>query len=150
MRVLISSCICGDNCKYNGGSNYNEQVTKMLKKHDIIKICPEMLYGMPTPRKSAELVNGVVMDIDGKNVDYEYRAAVELAMQEIQYKDIDLVILQSRSPTCGVDFIYDGSFSGQLKRGKGLFAQALIEAGYTVVDVENFEKLRDILNPGHK
>ena len=94
---------------------------------------------MTIPRKSAEIVDGVVRDIDGKNVDKEYRWAVEIALKQIEKLDIDLVILQSRSPACGVNSIYDGSFTGTLISGQGLFAKALIDAGYKVKDVEDFE-----------
>lgn len=138
MKILVSSCVMGKNCKYNGGNNYNSRVMEFLKDKEVIEICPELLADLPIPRPSAELVDGVVMSIDGENVDKEYRHAVELAMREIGNVDIDLVILQSRSPTCGVNQIYDGSFTGRLIKGQGLFAQALIKAGYKVVDAEDF------------
>ena len=101
MKILVSSCVMGKNCKYNGGNNYNSRVMEFLKDKEVIEICPELLTDLPIPRPSAELVDGVVMSIDGENVDKEYRHAVELAMREIGNVDIDLVILQSRSPTCG-------------------------------------------------
>lgn len=138
MKILVSSCVMGKNCKYNGGNNYNSRVMEFLKDKEVIEICPELLADLPTPRPSAELVDGVVTSIDGENVDKEYRHAVELAMREIGNVDIDLVILQSRSPTCGVNQVYDGSFTGRLIKGQGLFAQALIMAGYEVVDAEDF------------
>lgn len=138
MKILVSSCVMGKNCKYNGGNNYNSRVMEFLKDKEVIEICPELLTDLPIPRPSAELVDGVVMSIDGENVDKEYRHAVELAMREIGNVDIDLIILQSRSPTCGVNQVYDGSFTGRLIKGQGLFAQALIKAGYKVVDAEDF------------
>ena len=94
---------------------------------------------MTIPRKSAEIVDGVVRDIEGKNVDKEYRLAVKIALKQIEKMNIDLVVLQSRSPTCGVNSIYDGSFTGKLIPGQGLFAKALIDAGYKVKDIEDFE-----------
>ena len=127
MKVLVSSCIMGKNCKYNGGNNLNPKVVEFLKDKEVIEICPELLANMPTPRPSAEIVNGIVMDINGNIVDEEYRHAVQLALNEIRSMEIDLVILQSRSPTCAVKNIYDGSFTGKLIKGQGLFAQALID-----------------------
>ena len=138
MKVLVSSCIMGKNCKYNGGNNLNPKVVEFLKDKEVIEICRELLANMPTPRPSAEIVNGIVMDINGNVVDEEYRHAVQLALNEIRSMEIDLVILQSRSPTCAVKNIYDGSFTGKLIKGQGLFAQALIEAGYKVLDSEDF------------
>ena len=138
MRILVSACILGDNCKYNGKSNRNQFAIDLMKNHEIIPICPEILAGMPTPRPCAEIVNGVVMDENGNDVHAEYISAVEMALSKIENLDIDLAVLQSRSPTCGVNQIYDGSFSGNLKTGMGLFAQALKQKGYTVIDIETY------------
>ena len=141
MRVLVSSCILGENCKYNGKNNRNELALDFLKDKEVVSICPEMLAGMSTPRACAELVDGVVMDHAGNNLDADYRKAVALALSEIMEEDFDLVILQSRSPTCGVNTIYDGTFSGKITPGSGIFAKALIEKGYHVIDVENLHDL---------
>jgi len=140
MKVVVSACIMGENCKYNGRSNKNQLVIDFLKDKEVIRICPERLAGMGTPRPCAEIVNGIVMDENGENIDAEYRNGVMLALTEIQEEDIDFVILQSRSPTCGVNKIYDGSFSGKLIPGMGLFAQELKQRGYKVVDVEEIEQ----------
>ncbi|MBV7272757.1 DUF523 domain-containing protein [Clostridium sp. PL3] len=114
MKVLVSSCIIGCNCKYNGGNNLNSRVVDFLKDEEVIEVCPEMLVGMSIPRASAEIVDGCVTESNGKDVDKEYRKGVEMALEKIKQEDIDLVILQSRSPTCGVNRIYDGSFTGKL------------------------------------
>ena len=141
MKILVSACTIGCNCKYNGKSNRNEDVIKYLRDKEVISICPEALGNMGTPRPCAEIVDGIVMDEHGKNVDAEFRNAVDLALGKIKDEKIDLVILQSRSPTCGVNRIYDGTFSGKLIPGQGLFAQALIQRGYRVVDAEDVPKL---------
>ena len=141
MKILVSACTIGCNCKYNGKSNRNEDVIKYLRDKEVISICPEALGNMGTPRPCAEIVDGIVMDEHGKNVDAEFRNAVDLALEKIKDEKIDLVILQSRSPTCGVNRIYDGTFSGKLIPGQGLFAQALIQRGYRVVDAEDVPKL---------
>ena len=103
---------------------------------DSISICPEVLAGMKIPRPCAEIVNGIVVDENGNDVNSEYNKAVSMALSKIQNEDIDLVILQSRSPTCGVNQIYDGSFTGKLISGMGFFAKALKQRGYNVIDVE--------------
>lgn len=139
MKVLVSSCILGRNCKYNGGNNLNSNVIKFLKDKEVVEICPELLANMPIPRPSAELVKGIVTDIYGNNVDDSYQHASQLALEKIKDIEIDLVILQSRSPTCGVNQIYDGSFTNKLIEGQGLFAKALIQAGYKVLDSEEFK-----------
>lgn len=136
MKILVSACILGQNCKYNGKNNRNPLVITFLKDKQIIPICPEILAGMKTPRPCAEIVNGIVMDENGNNVHSEYTNAVALALSQIENEDIDFAILQSRSPTCGVNQIYDGSFRGRLTSGMGLFAKALCQKGYKIIDVE--------------
>ena len=125
--------------KYNGKNNKNLAAINYLKDKEIICICPEQLAGMATPRPCAEIVNGVVTDENGNDVDLEYKRAVSMALSQIQHEDIELAILQSRSPTCGVNQIYDGSFTGKLISGMGLFAKALKERGIKVIDVEEVE-----------
>ena len=137
MKVLVSACITGHNCKYNGGNNFNPNVIEFLRGKEIIEICPEILAGMNIPRASAEIVGEYVTECNGKNVHKDYEKGVELALEKIKYENIDLVILQSRSPTCGVNHIYDGSFNGIKKKGQGIFAKALINNGYKVIDSED-------------
>ena len=139
MKILVSTCLLGENCKYNGRNNYNADVVEFVKDKEVLSICPEMIAGMGCPRTPIELVDGVLMDRNGNNVDTAMREAVEKAMELIRKEDIQCAILQSRSPTCGVNQIYDGSFSGKLITGSGIFAQALKDAGYTVIDAEDIK-----------
>lgn len=83
------------------------------------------------------------MDRDGKNVDAAMREAVARALEQIRQEEIQCAILQSRSPACGVNRVYDGSFSGKRVSGSGIFAQALKDAGYKVIDAEDIQKGRD-------
>ena len=137
MKILVSTCLLGRNCKYNGGNNYNERVAEFVKGREVIEVCPEELAGLGVPRNPVEIVNGVVMDREGNSVDEVLRAAVKKAVAELEIEEIDCAILQSRSPTCGVNQIYDGTFSGTRISGSGIFAQALKEAGVKVIDVED-------------
>lgn len=121
---------------YNGKNNENIAAMNFLKDKEVISICPEVLAGMKIPRSCAEIVDGRVVDENGNDVSLEYDKAVAVALSKIQNEEIDLVILQSRSPTCGVNQIYDGSFTGKLIPGMGLFAKALKQRGYNVIDVE--------------
>ena len=73
MKIAVSSCLLGDNCKYNGGNNYSEKVIKFVEEHEVISVCPEVLGGLPIPRESAEIVNGVVSLKDGSSVDKMFR-----------------------------------------------------------------------------
>ena len=137
MKIAVSACLLGDNCKYNGGNNYSEKVAEFVKGHDIIPICPEIMGGLPTPRKPSEIVNGIVKHKDGTSVDAEFRKGAKLALNEVITNGVDLVILQSRSPSCGVKHIYDGTFSGTLIPGQGIFAELLKENNIRVLDVSD-------------
>ena len=134
---MVSACLLGENCKYNGGNNRNPELLRLLSGHEIIPVCPEVLGGLPTPRIPAEIVNGTVVNREGVSVDdafrYGAKKALEIAMQEKP----DLIVLQSRSPSCGVKEIYDGTFSGKLIPGHGVFAEMALQAGFRVADVED-------------
>ena len=139
MKVLVSACIMGENCKYNGKNNYNSKIAAFLDDKEIIMICPEILSGLGTPRNCAEIVNDKIVDIKGNDVDEEYRRGIDLALEKIQDEQIDSSILQSRSPTCGVHQIYDGCFFGVLIKGQGLFAKELILKGFKVLDSDELK-----------
>lgn len=140
MKVVVSACLLGENCKYNGGNNYNSAVVEFVRDKEVLPVCPELMAGMGCPRTPIEIVDGVLMDRDGKNVDAAMREAVATAMNQISSKEILCAVLQSRSPTCGVNQVYDGSFSGKLIPGAGIFTQALKDAGYRVIDAEDIGK----------
>lgn len=137
MKILVSACLLGENCKYNGRNNYSSAVAEFLKDKKVLSICPEMMAGMGCPRTPIEIVDGVLKDRNGNNVDASMREAVEKAMDMIRREDIQRAVLQSRSPTCGVNQVYDGTFSGKLISGSGIFAQALKNEGYCVIDAED-------------
>lgn len=140
MKILVSACLLGENCKYNGGNNYNSAVAEFVRDKEVLPICPEMLAGMGCPRTPIEIVDGVLMDRNGRNVDAAMRGVVAEALKQISSEEIQCAVLQSRSPTCGVNQVYDGSFTGKLIPGAGIFAQALKDAGYQVIDVEDIGK----------
>ena len=137
MTILVSACLLGENCKYNGGNNRNERVLKFVEGHDVIPVCPEMLGGLPCPRKPVEWVGDRVLTRDGDDCTEHFRRGVEAALVLIADKPVELAILQSRSPTCGVKQIYDGSFSGVRIDGMGALARALHERGVPLMDAED-------------
>ena len=142
MKIMVSACLLGQMCKYNGESNRNERLIRLLSGHDVIPVCPEVLGGLPVPRKPAEIVRGEVINRDGVSVDAAFRAGAEKAFLTAMEEKPDLIILQSRSPSCGVNGIYDGSFSGKMIPGRGVFADMLLKKGFPAVDVEDsFDKL---------
>lgn len=137
MKVIVSACLLGRNCKYNGGNNFDQKVADFLDGKEIIPVCPEELAGLGVPRTPMEIVNGVLINRDGVNVDEPVRTAVSQILEELKGQQIAYAILKSRSPTCGVHQVYDGTFSGTLIDGAGTLAQALMAAGYAVMDNED-------------
>ena len=137
MKIAVSACLLGENCKYNGGNNYHEKLAKYLEGHEVVGVCPEVLGGLPTPRKSSEIVDGVVRHKDGTSVDEEFRKGAEASLKIVKEMGAELVILQSRSPSCGVGTIYDGTFSKTLIPGDGVFVKLLKENGIRVMDVQD-------------
>lgn len=135
-KVIISACLLGENCKYNGGNNYTQAVVDYVRGHQVIPVCPEMEAGMGCPRIPIEIVDGVLRDQNGKDVSAAMDRVIAQRLEMLRDADIDCAILKSRSPTCGVLQVYDGSFSGKLISGSGVFAQALKDAGYRVIDAE--------------
>ena len=140
MKIVVSACLLGENCKYNGGNNYCPQVVSFVEGHQVIPVCPEMEAGMGCPRIPVEIRDGILTDRDGNNVDGPMREAIRRRLESLEGEEILCAILKSRSPTCGVRQIYDGSFTGQLIDGSGLFAAAMKEAGYRVIDSEDIGK----------
>ncbi len=137
MKIIVSACLLGQKCKYNGGDNYCQKVLDHVKGHEVIPVCPEVSGGLPTPRTPCEIVDGVVLNKNGENKDKEFRAGAELCLKKAIDENADLAILQSRSPSCGVNQIYDGTFSGTLIDGSGIFATMLSENGIKVLDAED-------------
>ena len=135
MKIMVSACLIGENCKYNGKNNKNEKVLALLEGNEVIPICPEVMGGLPTPRVPAEVVRDVVTTRDGRVVDQEFRRGARLSLAVAQREKPDLIILQSRSPSCGARQRYDGTFTGTLIDRPGVTAELLIENGFQPVDV---------------
>lgn len=139
MKIAVSACLLGENCKYNGRNNYNSELVEFLREHEVVAICPEVLGGLPTPREPSEIVDGIVRQKDGTSVDKEFRFGARKALEKVLQENCELVILQSRSPSCGVNEIYDGTFSKKLISGDGIFVRLLREHKIPAIDVEKFK-----------
>lgn len=133
-KVLVSACLLGENCKYNGGNNLDPKVVEFVRDKVVIPVCPERCLGCP--RTPMEIVDGVLTNRDGQVVDAQVRAAVAEILKQIRGEQISCAVLKSRSPTCGVKQVYDGTFSGKLVSGSGVLAKGLMDAGYRVQDAE--------------
>ena len=148
--ILVSACLLGINCKYNGKNNRNPFVLELGQKSPLVPVCPEQLGGLPTPRVCAEITGGAgkevlekkarVVNHQGEEVtSYFLKGAAEtLRLAEIMGSN--MAILKSHSPSCGSGFIYSGEFDGKLKEGEGVTAALLREKGLLVLDEKIFSK----------
>ena len=143
MKIMVSACLAGENCKYNGGNNRSEKVLRLMAANEVLTVCPEQMGGLPTPRVPSEIRDGVVTAKDGRIVDAQFRAGAAKCLEIAKIEQPDLIVLQSRSPSCGVKQRYDGTFTGTLVNGAGVSAQLLMENGFRCVDVEDLVEVHD-------
>ena len=133
-KVIVSACLLGENCKYNGGNNYSEKVARYLADKEVIAVCPEVMGGLPVPRPRVELIDIIAVNDNGEFVVAYFSAGVEAVRNKLENQEIAVAILQPRSPSCGATEIYDGSFSGKLISGEGKLAKILRQEGILVLD----------------
>lgn len=137
MKYAVSACLMGINCKYDGGNNEHIKLQEFLKDKEYILICPEVAGGMSVPRIPCEIKNGVVLNRHGEDMSEYFRLGAQKELQKLKKHKIDVVILQPRSPSCGIGQIYDGSFTKTLIQKNGIFAQACINENITVLSPDD-------------
>lgn len=130
--ILVSACLLGCACRYDGQSKPNPLVQELARRGLAVPVCPEQLGGLPTPRNPSERRGDRVVMSDGRDVTAEYRRGAEEALRLLDFFHAEGAVLKERSPSCGKGVIYDGSFSGALTEGDGVFAQLLRERGVPV------------------
>lgn len=141
MKLLVSACLLGANCKYSGDHNFCPAVAALAERHTLIPVCPEQLGGLPTPRTPAERVGERVMTEDGRDVTEQYRRGAEEAVKLAKLLGAEGAVLKFRSPSCGCGTIYDGTFSHTRIPGNGVAAQAILDLGLPVWTEENIDDL---------
>ncbi len=140
MKIAVSSCLLGVNCKYNGKSNYNDDIIKLKEKYELVPICPEVLGGLSIPRVPAEIINNKVINQVGIDVTSNYNEGAKKALKILQENNIKIAILKSKSPSCGKDQIYDGTFSHTLIQGNGVTTNLFLENDIVVLNENNFKQ----------
>ncbi len=164
---IVSACLLGANCKYDGGNNDNEVVKDFCEGHKILAVCPETAGGLKSPRPPAEQVcvpdaNGSeeavmrVVNCKGEDVTEYFRRGAEICMEKVMaacgtpdqrnYEPPELAILKANSPSCGSGCVYDGTFTHTLVEGDGLFAELLKKAGINVITEKDIEKTQNDQN----
>lgn len=139
--VLISGCLIGLCCRYDGEQKRNKNIAALMEKYYLIPVCPEQLGGLKTPRNPSEIREGRVISSDGTDVTAEYRRGAEEALKLALFFGCKKAILKERSPSCGFGKIYDGSFSGRLIDGNGVAAALLAANGIEIYGEGGIESL---------
>ncbi|MFO7819459.1 MAG: DUF523 domain-containing protein [Halanaerobacter sp.] len=151
--ILVSACLLGEDCKYDGGNNETEEIRVLFDEEELISVCPERLGGLTIPRPPAEIQNGTgedvlqnqaeVRDKEGQDLTDEFLAGARQTLEKAVANDCKLAIFKARSPSCGTEEIYDGSFSGEQKEGVGVTTALLERAGIRVFNEDNLMKVKE-------
>ena len=142
MRVAISACLLGAPVRYDGGSKPAAEVQRLAGRVDVVRVCPETASGLPVPRPPAEQVGGRVLLADGRDVTEEFALGAERCAGLVSRPPVSLAVLKAKSPSCGVGLVYDGTYSGRLVAGQGVFAERLEREGICVVTEETVRACR--------
>ena len=132
--MLVSACLCGINCKYNGTNNYNEKVFNLVKEGNAIPVCPEQLGGLTTPRIPSEIKDNKVINKDGIDVTNNFIKGANEVLDLCKKLNINKVILKSKSPSCGMGLIYSGNFDDKLVEGNGILTDLLLKNNIEVIN----------------
>lgn len=150
--IIVSACLCGINCKYNGGNNLDARVLKLMQEGKTIPVCPEQLGGMQTPRDPHEIVNGSGLDVllgkarihglKGDDSTSKFIVGAYETLKIAKEASASTAILKAGSPSCGVSQIYDGTFTSTKRPGNGVTAELLLSRGIKVYTEENLDELK--------
>ncbi len=141
MNILVSACLLGESCRYDGQSKGVKQVIKLREKYNLIPVCPEVLGGLSTPRTPCEIIGNKVISKNGEDRTENYKKGAEIALKKAQENDCKIAVLKANSPSCSCHKVYDGSFSKTLIEGSGITAALLIKNGIRVIDENELEEL---------
>lgn len=142
-KLLVSACLLGHNCKYNGKNNYNKDVVELENKFEIIPVCPETFGGLPIPRVPNEIINGRAISKNGEDFTKQYIDGAEKTLYIANESNAVYAVLKEKSPSCGHGVIYDGTFTSTLTPGNGITAQMLLDNGVLVFGESEIAKLLD-------
>ncbi len=134
--IIVSSCLAGCNCRYDGKSNSKKEIIDLVERGEAIPLCAELIGGLPIPRKSCEIINNRVVDAVANDYTDNFEIGAKKILEIAKILNIKKAILQQKSPSCGYGKIYDGTFSGKLIEGNGILAELLAQNG---IDIESVE-----------
>lgn len=134
-KILVSACLLGVNCRYDGGNNHSDKIDEFLKDYEIIPICPEIMGGLTTPRIASERLKDKVITKDGRDVTKQYIKGAEECLFLAKKYNVKKALLKLRSPSCGNEKIYDGTFTHTVIDGDGVTAELLKNNGIEIISI---------------
>lgn len=141
MKILVSKCLLGERCRFDGRSKANQKVLDFLKDHEIIPVCPEVMGGMQIPHTPCERIDDKVMGKDGNDYTDKFQNGAKIALDLCLANDCHYAILKAKSPSCGHDYIYDGNFNGTLIKGHGCLTEKLLKHDIKIYNEDEIEQL---------
>lgn len=141
MNVLVSACLMGFRCRYDGDAQRLDCLDALRERHVLVPVCPEVMGGLPTPREPSEIRSGRVVTRDGRDVTEAFARGAREAEKIALACGCRCALLKERSPSCGLGRVYDGTFTGTLTRGDGLCARLLSRRGLRVLGESQAEEL---------
>ncbi|MGM0508909.1 MAG: DUF523 domain-containing protein [Fusobacteriota bacterium] len=133
-KIIVSTCLMGINCKYNGENNYSHFLDVLKEKINLIMVCPEILGGMPTPRNPVEInQNRRVKSKKGIDYTWKFQKGARESLKIAKKNNCKLAILKSKSPSCGYREIYDGTFTKKLINGNGIAAEYFLKNDIKII-----------------
>lgn len=145
INLIISSCLCGNNTKYNGGNNLIDKLDILEEKFNLITICPEVFGGLTTPRNPSEIIGDKVYSNKGLDVTENFVSGAKLALDILKKHNAKYALLKEGSPSCGVHKVYDGTFSGIKISGSGVTTKMFKELGIKVYSENEIDELLKIV-----
>ena len=141
MKILISACLLGLPCRYDGASKPQLWVEELARRHELIPMCPEQMGGLPTPRDPSERQGDKVISCAGKDVTKAYTKGAETALYFAKLNHVDFAVMKAKSPSCGKGLIYDGTFTGNKIPGNGVTVELLNANGIPVFTEDELDQL---------
>ena len=135
--IIVSACLVGINCRYDGGNNTDQKVIELINKGIAIPVCPEQLGGLTTPRIPAEIIGNKVINKNGEDVTGYFEKGARETLQITKLANCQKAILKQNSPSCGYGKIYDGTHTGKIIAGKGITAKLLEDNGIKIITEED-------------
>lgn len=144
MNILVSACLLGVKCRYDGKGDLREMLETLIDRHNLVPFCPEVYGGLSTPRMPSERLGNRVIDHAGTDVTENFVKGAEAALHIARFYNCRYAILKDKSPSCGKDMIYDGTFNGRLVEGNGVTAELLMQNGIEVIRASETEKIKEL------